>query len=255
MVDFPIDHELFIALTGMRSGDHGTWAVDSNGIRSTLQAGGNTVHDELLRIRIAKDTAVTWPVMASRLLRWQEMTVRILPEWVECVVGSSSLDEAVDVLQQEYGCLQAEKDTAALGILRAKQGVGKPRPVLLFVADQKFNDVLRRAHAVELILELVTSGDSAAPRADAKAATRRHASSTAQKSPSEAAIARWEKRDPTVNWLVAERLANPAGSVANFLRIRLDEIRNKAKLTGVPLVGSDESVMRTARGWLKKSME
>lgn len=71
-------------------------------------------------------------------------------------------------------------------------------------------------------------------------------------SPQRAAGARWGRHDSVKRWLADERRKSPGGSRASFIRMHLPEIRERARQSGEPLTGSDQSVVSTAAGWLRQ---
>lgn len=64
---------------------------------------------------------------------------------------------------------------------------------------------------------------------------------------------RWGKRTPVIEWLAAERRANPEGDAGAWLGKEhvLEEVRRRTKEAGVKLSGEKASVVRTCKDWLK----
>lgn len=64
---------------------------------------------------------------------------------------------------------------------------------------------------------------------------------------------RWEKQNGVREWLASERRANPAGNPGPFVKSRLQELRERARLAGCPLSGEDASIIATGKRWLREA--
>ena len=63
---------------------------------------------------------------------------------------------------------------------------------------------------------------------------------------------RWQKLRPVKDWLKDERAKSPDGGPTRFVRMHLEEIKQKCERAGAKLSGSDKSVITTAMGWLRE---
>lgn len=64
--------------------------------------------------------------------------------------------------------------------------------------------------------------------------------------------ARWQKLQPVKDWLKDERARAPDGKPTHFVRMHLEEIKQRCERAGAKLSGSDQSVITTAMGWLRE---
>lgn len=98
-MDFQIDYMLFLAISGLRSGEHGIWEVDESGIRSTLQPSGHSAHDEYQTRRIIQGTQLSFPALASELRRVeQNLQERLTPDWFRALLDCDGKAESSAVL-------------------------------------------------------------------------------------------------------------------------------------------------------------
>lgn len=154
-MDFPIDFDLFLALTGLSSGEHGNWILSEDGIRSSVSADepSQTAHAEFLRRRHVKQAELSFPTTAHRLQAWERRNDCIMPEWLNQVVDATP-ENAPAILADLHERFTASKDDAARRSAMVSTAVTlsrQERRAAKAAAEQAFNEALMTLVALECL--------------------------------------------------------------------------------------------------------
>lgn len=168
-MDFLIDFDLFLALTGLTSGEHGNWTLSAEGIRSSVSADGpfQNGRDERLRRRLVQQAELSFPTTAHQLREWESRNDRVTPEWFDQVVDATPEDVPAVLTALHVRVTGRKNDAARRSAVVSTATLSRQeRLAAKVMAEQDFDEALAVLEAVEALLD-----QCAAVSVDAQPAT------------------------------------------------------------------------------------
>jgi hypothetical protein len=155
-MDFLIDFDLFLALTGLTSGEHGNWTLSAEGIRSSVSADGpfQNGRDERLRRRLVQQAELSFPTTAHQLREWESRNDRVTPEWFDQVVDATPEDVPAVLTALHVRVTGRKNDAARRSAVASTATLSRQeRLAAKVMAEQDFDEALAVLEAVDALLD------------------------------------------------------------------------------------------------------